>query len=47
MSVRYGVLASIVVVAVAHAETKPQIDITTKSVQVSVKVSAVCDVLGC
>jgi hypothetical protein len=38
MSLRYGVLASVVVVAVAHAETTPQIDIATKSVQVSVKV---------
>jgi hypothetical protein len=38
MSVRYGVLASIVVVAIAHAETRPQIDIKTKSVEVSVKV---------
>jgi hypothetical protein len=35
---RYGVLASIVVVAIAHAETKPQIEIKTKSVEVSVTV---------
>jgi hypothetical protein len=38
MGIRYGVLASVVVVAVAHAETRPQIDIKTKSVEVSVKV---------
>jgi uncharacterized protein DUF3298 len=40
MRFRYGVLASIVVVTIAHAETKtkPQIEISTKSVEVTVTV---------
>jgi hypothetical protein len=37
-SVRYGVLASIVVVALAHAETKPQIEIKTKAAEIGVTV---------
>jgi hypothetical protein len=38
MGLRYGVLASVLVVAIAHAETKPQIEIKTKSVEVGVRV---------
>ena len=38
MKVGFGILASILVVAVAHAETKPQISIKTKAVEVTVTV---------